>query len=310
MTAKQGKWQRFIKVWAIASTIFPFLVFGLLDLFVLSFEQKAIVIVGGLIGWLAVLVPFLVADWDENRRALIKETCEGDALLKLWEVKIDIADDGSSTVERKIVGINLAEKREYYELESETDPDRDSAYEKHLREIRKMRATVTATHKGEKMSVCKNHDFPPQRAYKVNRVTHVIPVSLQTPLEPDDRFEIVFSEKTEKNAWKLKTDDLEEPNLGDFYQHKVRHVTEKLRYELLLPKAWDFPPDMQTTESRAWSKVKDPSSGRFVAGSKPDIKKVRGSGRWIITWEVEYPKLLNTYRLTYHQMITLNQPTA
>lgn len=220
-------------------------------------------------------------------------------------MKIDIADNGSSLVERRIVGVNLADKREYYELESETDPDRDSVYENNLKEIRRMRATVIATHKGEKITVCRNHDFPPQRAYKVNRITHVIPVSLQVPLEPDDRFEISFTERTEANAWKLQTDDPDEPRLGDFYQHKVRHVTEKLRFELLLPRQWDFPPNMPSTESKTWSKVKDPSSGRFVDGSKPEINRVRGSGRWMITLEVEYPKLLNTYRLSYHQMIRL-----
>lgn len=307
--AKQGRWQRFIKVWAIASTIFPFLIFGLLELYALSFAQKAVVIVGGLVGWLVTLVPFLVADWDEQRQLRMKEICEGDAVLKLWEVKIDIADDGSSQVERRIIGVNLAERREFYELESETDPDRDSVYESALKKTRQMRATVIATHKGEKINVCKNRDFPPQRAYKVNRITHVIPVSLHTSLVPDDKFEITFSEKTEVNAWKPQSEDPDENSLGDFYQHKVRHITEKLRYELLLPKQWDFPQNMPSTEDKAWSKVKDPSTGRFVDGSKPEIGRMRANGRWLIIWEIEFPKLLNTYRLCYHQMVRPKPPS-
>ncbi len=307
--AKQGKWQRFIKIWAIASTIFPFLIFGLLELYVLSFNQKVIIIVGGLIGWLVVLTPFLIADWDENRRERIRETCEGDALIKLWEVKIDIANDGSSSVVRKIVGVNFAEKREYYELESWTDPDRNDAYETNLKEIRKMHTTVIATLKGETVNVCKNTDYPPHEAYRVNHIVHVIPVSLTTPLEPNDKFEIIFSEKTEKNAWKLRTRDPEDPGLGDFYQHKVRHVTEKLRYQILLPKEWDFPANMQSTEKKAWSKGKDPSCGKFAPGSQPEVKKVKG-GRWRVSWEIEYPKLLNTYRISYHEMARPNVHTS
>ena len=305
-TAKQGKWLRFIKVWAIASTVFPFLIFGLLELYVLSFNQKVFVILGGLVGWLVVLTPFLIADWDETRRERIKETCEGDALIKLWEIRIDVSNNGSSSIERRILGVNLADKREYYELESETDPDRDSAYENNLKQIRRMCTSVTATHKGQKVIVCKNSCFPPQQAYKVNRITHVVPVSLNNPLEPDDRFEISFTEKTEENTWKLQTDNAEELILGDFYQHKVRHVTEKLRFVLLLPSEWDFPPNMPATERKAWSRIKDPSCGKFVDGSAPEIRKTRR--RWQISLEVEYPKLLNTYRLSYHQMIRTTRP--
>lgn len=298
MTVRKPGWQRSLKGWAIASTIFPFLIFGLLELFELTPIQKAIVIVGGSLLWLFVLLPFFIMDWDDKRRERIMEICASDALQKLWQVFIDIKEDGSSGVERKIVGVNFADKREYYELESWTDPERDPTYERNLKEERKMLATVIATHKGKSIVVCKNGEFPPQQANRVNRIVHLIPVAKQAPLEPNDKFEITFIEKTERGTWKMQLDN----ETGDFYQHRVRHITEKLRFELILPKEWDFPRNMVATEKLAKGEMKDPSCGMFVETSgKPEVSKAKG--RWKIVWEIEFPKLLSIYRLTYHPMV-------
>jgi len=303
MTAKKFGWERSYKGWAIASTIFPFLIFGLLELLDLTVIQKAIVIVAGSLIWLAVLLPIFVQDWDEKRREMIKEVSGSDALLKLFQVSIDVKEDGSSVLNRKITAVNYAQKREYYELESWNDPERDASYESDLRNKRTLSVNVNSVHKGQKIVVSKKKEIPPHDARRVNRIVHDIPVSKETPLEPYDTFEIDWSEKTEPKTWKLQA----EPGKGDHYQHRVRHITEKLLFELTLPREWNFP---ITSEKLAKGEVSDPSCGRFdETTNQPSIEK-NVKGRWQITWEIDYPKLLNIYRVTYHPMIRIGSSSS
>jgi len=234
--------------------------------------------------------------WDKNRRERLKEVCKGDALLKLWQISIDVPEDGSSTVTRKIVGENLADRRSYYEIESWTDPERDPEYEKRLKNLRKIVATVyTHTKKGA-LIVCKDKHFPPEDAHRVNRVIHEIPMVDGNPLEVHDTFEIHLTEQTEKGSWKMS---------GDRYELWIRHVSERLRIEILLPK-WRFPSEMPSKEKPATVEMKDPSCGEWnPIDERPEVKKIRG--RWIIALETKYPKLLNIYKLTYHSMERVSQ---
>jgi hypothetical protein len=290
--ATRPAWQRLLTAWVITSVFIPFLIFLFLTLFNLSLTQKALIVFTGSLIWLFILLPFYVMDWDQRRRERIRETCKGDALLKLWQASIDIKADGTSTVKRRISGINFANERKFYEFEAWTDPERNSTYETQLKTARGIKATVMSDIGRRSVAICKDMDVPPVDAYKVNRVVHVIPVAKDEPLKPHDSFDIRFEEKIEENTWKIT---------GDSYFHRVRHVTEKLIFELLLPRKWQFP-RLPPTEKIAVGETKDPTCGLWMeTPEKPTVEKTR-SGRWKISWKIEYPKLLNVYKLTYHSM--------
>lgn len=290
--ATRPAWQRLLTGWAITSVFIPFLIFLILSMFDLSLTQKSLIVLTGSLIWLFLMLPFYVMDWDQRRRERIRETCKGDALLKLWQASIDIKADGTSTVKRKISGVNFANEREYYEFEAWTDPERDPEYETQLKRARGIKATVVSVVGRRSEAICRDLEVLPVDAYKVNRVVHVIPVSKGEPLKPHDSFSIHFDEKIEKNTWKI---------IGDSYFHRVRHVTEKLTFELLLPKEWQFP-RLPPTEKNAIGETKDPTCGRWMeTAEKPTADRTR-AGRWKISWSIEYPKLLNVYKLTYHSM--------
>lgn len=285
-------WQKALTVWAITSAIIPFAIFAILSVFQMSFEYKILITLGGIVIWLLLLVPSVISDWNQKMRQRLREACKGDALLKIWEIVIDVNDDGSATVSRRIAGTNLAKKREYYEIESSTDPQRDPVYEKQLKDLRKITATVsTNTEKGWK-TLYKDKSFPPEVALRVNRVIHEIPMSDSGVLKENDPFEIQLKEQVEKDTFKIS---------GDLYQLRVRHLSEKLRIVFLLPKQWHFPSSLPPREKLATAEMKDPTCGEWrPTTEQPEIGTIKDRAR--ISVEIDNPQLLSIYMLSYHAM--------
>jgi hypothetical protein len=281
-------------VWGITSATIPFVIFLVLGIFNLDFNVKVGITVVGIIIWCIVLAPFYIMDWDERRRERYRELCKGDALIKLWKVSFDVAEDGSCTLKRLIEGVNLADQRQYYELETWTDPDKDDAHEAFLKSTRKITTDVTVTRKDEpeeKIAVKKT--YTPEIAQRINRLIHVIPLTKNgTALKPYEKFTIKYEEKTEKNT--LSTN-------GDYYQHRARHLTERFEVEILLPKNWRFPPEPPPREKLAVGEEKSPTMGEWsTTTEKPQI--YQEDGRTRIVWKVDNIKLLHIYKLTYHAL--------
>lgn len=230
-------------------------------------------------------------DWDERRRERYKDLCKGDAIVKTWKISLDIAENGSCTVERVIEAINIAEQRQYYELESWTDPDKDPSHESFLKETRKIKPEVVIFRKGQADETLVAKTFTPDVAQRINRIVHVIPlVRNGDPLKPWDKFVIKYKEQTEPGAFSLT---------GDYYQHRVRHITDRFEVEMLFPKGWRFPTKIKGTEKLATGEEKSPTMGEWIATpQKPKLSTENGKTR--ITWTVDETRLLHIYKLSYH----------
>lgn len=259
----------------------------------MELNLKLLITITGVVVWCIILVPFYVIDWDERRRERIRQLCTGDALVNLWKIIIDVAEDGSCEIERVIDAINLADKREYYELESWTDPEVNQEHETFLKNLRKIKPEVVIHRKGGPEQIIKDREFVPDVAQRINRIIHVIPLTTNgEPLKPWDRFIVRYKEKLEKGSLKMT---------GDYYQHRVRHLTERLEVSVLLPKGWRFPKSVQAREKLVQGEVKSPTIGEWIPTvDKPKIEKEKD--RIKISWLVEDTKLLHTYRLSYHAL--------
>lgn len=232
-------------------------------------------------------------DWDEKRRERYRQLSQGDALVKWWRILIDIAEDGSCEMERTIDAVNLVDQRQYYELESWSNPEKDPAHEGFLKETRKIKPQVIITQKGETEEILPAKVFTPEVAQRINQIVHVIPLLKNgQSLKPWDKFTIKYKEKTEANTFSMN---------GDYYQHRIRHVTDRLEIEIVLPRGWDFPQEIKGTEKMAIGEEKSPTMGEWTPTSqKPRIYRERGRTRMM--WVVDETKLLHIYRLSYHAL--------
>jgi len=290
---KTAGWRRFLAVWGITSAIIPFAIFLVLGIFNFEFYTKIGCTVVGITIWCLILAPFYIMDWDERRREKIRQLCKGDALVKLWKISLDVAEDGSCKIERLINAINLADERQYYELEAWTDPEKDSDHEAFLKETRKITPKVSVSRKGQPEKIIKDKTYSPEVGQRINRIIHVIPLTMNGgSLKPWDRFTISYKEKTEKNALVMT---------GDFYQHRVRHLTDRLHVEILLPSGWRFPQKVGAREKLVIGEEKSPTMGEWApTPEKPKVSLEKK--RTKITWDVDETKLLHIYRITYHAL--------
>lgn len=229
-------------------------------------------------------------DWDRGRRERIRQLCQSEAILSLWQVKLDIEEDGSCAIERRIAGTNMALAREFYELETWADPEKDPTHEATLKKKRRLLVTANAG----KENIYASKEFDPIIAHRVNRIVHLIPLTDgRGSLKPQEKFEIIIKEQTESGVFDIK---------GDYYQFKVQHLTERFKIEMLFPKNWRFPKAISPKEKLVYGEIKSPTLGQWVmADEKPEVERTR-AGRTRITWEVHDAKLLSTLKLTYHAM--------
>jgi hypothetical protein len=88
---------------------------------------------------------------------------------------------------------------------------------------------------------------------------------------------------------------------GDYYQHRVRHLTDKLEVEIVLPKGWNFPSKVGSKEKLVIGEEKSPTMGEWTRTPQQPKFSIE-KGRVRITWRVVDTKLLHVYKLTYHAL--------
>lgn len=309
MTDNSNKGTYLSFLWHLTSPIFPFIIFLILGVFELDFYARAGV-VGIIVAiWVGILLIGFVRDWEKTRFERFRSLTRSDAIVTLWHTHIDMNEDGSATIVRKIIGRNLTKKRKFYEFESQADLEMSPEYEQETRQIRTMDISVSLKRKdGSLQRVFTNQSYEPKIVRKVDALTHVIPLVRPSEgipaLEPNEEFEIDIKENVKPGTFLMT---------GDYYIHRVRHFTEELTIELLLPEGWRFPRRLRVGERKAVGEVKSPTTGEWEEPSvQPTTRRVRGREK--ITWNLRQrrvfpygeikieeidPRLLHLYRVTY-----------
>jgi len=269
-------------------------------------------VVAGIVLWVCVLIYGFWKDWERVRFERLRFLSRSDAMVSLWHIIVDIQQDGSATIKRKIIGKNLATKRKFFEFESQSDLESSPTYEQETKTARAMKVSVHVKRKtGKSQKTFSAEHFEPKTARKVDAVTHIIPLTTPSEgvpeLEQNEEFEIEIEEKVKPNTFSMD---------GDWYGHRVRHPTEGLKIEVLLPAGWHFAP-CGVDEHECIGHVKSPTMGEWVETETqlPTTRTVRHRERvmWVLKHEryLPYgeieseemaPRLLHVYRLTYGRL--------
>lgn len=300
-------------IWTISAPIISFILFLILGVFELDVTTKLLIGCSFIISWAFLMLIGFALDWLKRNRKRMKYLTQSDAVVNLWLAIVDMSEDGSAVVTRKISGVNRAIKRSFYEFESQVDLPREPDYEEEARRARTMDITVHLRRKdGTVQTPFRDAHYEPKSVRKVDAASHIIPLDNPSngipPLEPDEYFEIEIREHVKPGSFVMT---------GDFYSHRIRHLTEAFKVELILPSGWRFPERLRPEEKRAVGWVKSPTLGQWMETAiQPIVEEFEDRQR--VVWEVKPqtflfpyteidlskldPKLLHTYKVTYSRL--------
>jgi hypothetical protein len=296
-------------LWKLTAPIFPFIIFLILGVFQFDLQSKAFVAAIGIIIWFFVLLIGFFRDYEKNKVERIHTLTQSDAIVTLWKATIDIKADGSAVITRQIHGVNLAPTRKYFEFESQADLPMPPNYVEMTKQSRLMNVSVKLSRKdGSTQQVLTNHSFEPKNVRMVDALIHMIPLANTStnvaPLESQEEFDIEIKEQTKADTFSLD---------GDWYSHRVRHMTEELHITIMLPQNYRCSHRIPVGESRVLGQVKSPTLGEWE-NTRIQPKIETNGNREIIEWHlrpsrtilsgsltpiIQDPRLLHEYKLTY-----------
>ena len=284
-------------LWKLTAPLLPFIIFLILGIFELDIFTRLCVGAIGVIVWVGVLTIGFVRDWQKRNLENLRILTRSDALVTLWHTTIDINEDGSAVVARKIYGRNFADKRNFFEFLSQADMERSPEYLEETKELRAMDISVCLRRKdGSHQQVFTDQRLEPKVVRNVDALTHIIPLVKPAEgiasLEPGEGFEVEIRENVKAGTFLMT---------GDFYAHRVRHLTEELEIEMLLPEEWQFPRKLKVGEKRVIGQVKSPTLGEWEE-DLPQPKIGRSGNRVNITWNLEHRKLIPYGKIKIEEM--------
>lgn len=299
-------------LWKLTAPLLPFIIFLILGMLELDISTRLCVGAIGVVVWVGVLIIGVVRDWRKRSLENLRILTRSDALVSLWHTIIDINEDGSAVVTRKIYGRNFADKRDFFEFLSQADIERSPQYLEETRELRAMDISVSLRRKdGSLQQVFTNQRLEPKVVRNVDALTHIIPLIKPaegiTSLELGEGFEVDIREAVKPGTFLMT---------GDFYAHRIRHLTEELEIEMLMPEGWQFPTRLRVGERRIVGQVKSPTLGEWKENLPQPTIGMSGS-RVKISWNLEHrkflpygeikieemhPRLLHQYKVKYGRL--------